>query len=285
MRPRVWIGEALRWYLKRARHPLKDYIVGHYWGWFSRRRVWIRYDTTSVINVRLGDYLQQQIFFEEYYERSLIDWLKQTLGPTDVFWDVGANIGAVTLVAARLCARVVAFEPDPRSLRLLEANIRANRLANVEIVPKALGLAAGTAPLYQASDLNIGMTSLLSGRGATAGEAEVSVIRADDLVETHAHLAPTIMKIDVEGAEHLVLGGATRTLGSGRVRAIVFEDGYDEHAMPVNAAVMAILRADGYDVEPFGTSDAHAADGMCNFLATPTGWREAPKSSGHTKTP
>src|SRR6188474_2838116 len=124
MNPRVWAGQSLRWYLTRARHPFKNFIVGHYWHLFAKARVWIKYDGEGVINVRVGDYLQQQIFFDGYYEQPLVDWLKRTLRPDDVFWDVGANVGAISLVAARLCRRVVAFEPDPRSVEQLRRNIK-----------------------------------------------------------------------------------------------------------------------------------------------------------------
>src|SRR5262245_65233573 len=113
MNPRVWPGEGVRWYLTRARHPFKNYIVGHYWRVFEKFQLMIRYDGGGVINVTLSDYLQQKIFFEGYYERPLVDWLKRTLKSDDVFWDVGANIGAISIVASRLCARAVAFEPGP----------------------------------------------------------------------------------------------------------------------------------------------------------------------------
>jgi FkbM family methyltransferase len=265
----VWFGEALRWYLKRARHPFKNYIVGHYWRLFARIRVWVRYDKGRVINVRLGDYLQQQIFFDGYYERPLVDWLERTLRPDDVFWDVGANIGAVSLVAARLCKRVVAFEPDPRSLSRLEQNVRANQLTHIDIVAGALGVTAGTATLYQAADINTGMTSLVPGRSRAVGEQVVQVLRADDVIAQRPELTPTVMKLDVEGAEHLVLGGAPNLLRSGRLRALVFEDRRDGEARPTNHEVVARLREADYQIVPFAASDEQANDGLYNFLATP----------------
>jgi len=267
--PRVWIGESLRWYLKRARHPFKNYLVGHYWHLFARARVWVGYDGWAVINVGLGDYLQQEIFFDGYYERPLVDWLKHTLRPDDVFWDVGANIGAITLAAAPLCRKVVAFEPDPRSNVRLSQNVAVNRLAHVEIVEGALGVEAGVAPLYQSGVRNSGMTSLIAGRSDAVGQTNVPVLRADDLIARRPELAPTIMKLDVEGAEHLVLGGATNLLRSGRLRAIVFEDGRDANARPANHEVVERLLEAGYRIEPFASSDTRAADNMYNFLATP----------------
>lgn len=269
MNARVWPGEGVRWYLTRARHPFKNYIVGHYWRIFEKFHVWIKYDGSSVINVRLGDYLQQQIFFAGYYERPLVDWLKHTLQPDDIFWDVGANIGAISLVAAGLCRRVVAFEPDPRSLECLRKNVAANGLTNVDIVAGALGVKSGTATLYQAAGSNTGMTSLVPGRAIVVGQKNVQVFRADDLIAGRPDFAPNVMKIDVEGAEHLVLGGASALLRSGRLRALVFEDRRDANASPANREVVARLIEAGYRIAPFANSDTRAHDEMHNFLATP----------------
>ena len=267
--PRLWLGEGLRWYLKEARHPLKGYLVGHYWSWFSKPVLWVKYDDSMAIGVRLGDYLQQQIFYQGYYELALIEWLKSFLVPDDVFWDVGANIGAITVVAAKRCAKVAAFEPDPRSIRSLEKNVRVNRLTNVEIVTSALGDASGALTLYQAADRNSGMTSLIPGRSEVVGETQVNVVRADELLKRRPDLTPTVMKLDVEGAEHLVLDGATELLQSGRVRAIVFEDRGDADAGPANREVVERLRQANYHIAPFAASDPQVSDNMYNFLATP----------------
>src|SRR5262249_55844643 len=204
-----------------------------------------------------------------YYERPLVEWLKRTLKPDDVFWDVGANIGAISLVAADLCHRVIAFEPDPRSLERLRKNVGANGLSNVEIVAGALGVESGTATLYQAASSNTGMTSLVPGRAEIVGEQHVPIFRADDLIARRPDIAPTVMKLDVEGAEHLVLAGATGLLRSGRLRTLVFEDRRDTDGRPASREVVERLDDAGYRIEPFASSDVRAHDGMYNFLATP----------------
>lgn len=264
----IWFGEALRWYLQRVKHPFKNYLVGHYWHLIADRRLWVRYDDRSVIGLRLDDYVQQQIFFDGYYERSLIAWLKESLRPTDVFWDVGAHIGSVTIVAASLCRQVVSFEPDPRSLSSLEHNLRKNGLTNVEVIPSALGTNSGEATLYQAAGANTGMTSLLTDGQAPTTGVHVNLTRADDVIARRPELAPTVMKIDVEGAEHLVLGGATRLLQMGNLRAIVFEDRRDAQNRPTNAEAVLQLEQARYRIEPFARSEASATNEMFNFLAT-----------------
>ncbi len=269
MRPRVWAGELLRWYLTRAKHPFKGYLVGHYWGLFCKPRLWVSYDETSVINVCLGEYIQQRIFFDRYYEQPLIDWIKQTLRESDVFWDVGANIGAVTLVAARRCRQVVAFEPDPRSVEHLARNLRINEIENVEVVPAALDDSSGTTVLRQATEANTGLSSITSGSTEGVRELLVQTARVDDFLDAHPTLAPTVMKIDVEGAEHRVLGGAARLLQNGRLRALVFEDRTGANGKPSNLTLLARLDAAGYQVQPLGASAENVGDGMFNYLATP----------------
>ena len=269
MRPPIWKGELLRWYLTRARHPFKAYLTGHYWWLFARMRVWVRYDDDAAINVGLGEYIQQRIFFDHYYERPLVDWLKRTLRDDDVMWDVGANIGAVSLVAAKCCRQVVSFEPDPRSFARLSEHIQVNGLRNVRLVNAALTEQTGEASLGQGSSTNTGMSSVLLSRPGAPDVVTVRTVTADAFVAEHPAMSPTVMKIDVEGAEHLVLQGARHLLRSGRLRAIVFEDGQDSGRAPSNRDLVASLADAGYRIDPFGLSEPEASDGMFNFIATP----------------
>lgn len=267
---RVFAGETLRWYLKSARHPLKNYLVGHYWKFFCALRVWVRYDGDLAIRVRLGDYVQQRIFFDDYYERPLVNWLKETLRPDDVFWDVGGNVGAIALVAARHCRQVVAFEPDPRSADALARNVEANGLGNVIVQRAALGDSAGQGTLYRASRHNSGMTSLLPGRTPAVDAIDIQVETADAFVARHEALAPTIVKLDVEGAEHLVVKGARNCLRRPSLRAIVFEDRCGPGGRPMNAALVADLEPAGFAIAPLGRSSPEADDDLMNFCATRT---------------
>ncbi len=265
---RLLPGQALRWYLQHARHPLKNYLVGHYWRWFEKPRVWVQYDQQLGIKLCLRDYVQQEIFFHSYYERALVEWLKCNLQPNDIFWDVGANIGALTLVAAPRCRQVVAFEPDPRSFKRLRENIAFNQLTNVELVPSALGDVRGEVTLHQAAESNTGMTSIVAGKIEPVGQVRVSMRRADEFLAEHPILTPTIIKLDVEGAEHLVLQGAPVLLVSKQVRAILFEDRIDETGQPTNAALQECLRAASYVYHVLGASDERHSNLMRNFLAT-----------------
>ena len=124
-----------------------------------------------------------------------------------VFFDVGANVGFYTLLAARAVGptgRVVAFEPHPQNVQALERNVQLNGLENVLIVPKAASRAAGHASLE--------VRNRATARLGTQHGLEVETVALDDIVSAHPELRPDVVKIDVEGHELDVLAGFRRTL-------------------------------------------------------------------------
>ena len=97
-------------------------------------------------------------------EVRLARFLLRTLGAGGVFFDVGANLGYYSLLASRLVGdsgRVLAFEPAPHILPLLEANVGHRK--NVSIVRKALSAAGGSMDFHVAPDNLIGSSSLQAG--------------------------------------------------------------------------------------------------------------------------
>jgi FkbM family methyltransferase len=189
-------------------------------------------------------------------ERDMQDFLAAHLRAGDVVFDLGANVGFFTLVAAALVGpsgRVVAYEPLPTNAVALRRNVGLNELANVEVVEAAVSAAVGTAELDPNGSDQEG--SLVVHRGsATISVPTVSVdAEADRLA-----VAPTLVKIDVEGAEGDVLTGMMRTLGTARP-IVVCE--VHQHHHDLSDPIPAALRAAGYDVtwlEP----EAQSPDGF-----------------------
>lgn len=137
------------------------------------------------------------------------------LGPGDVFVDVGANIGIFALKGGRLVGsngRVIAVEPGSDAGRQLAANIALNGWRHVTIVPKALSSMEGQATLHH---IPMGddpqAFSLIPGDGHEEGE-KVETTTLDRLAEQLALPRIDCIKIDVEGAEHLVLEGSRQSL-------------------------------------------------------------------------
>lgn len=131
-------------------------------------------------------------------------WLAARLCPGDVFYDVGANIGFHTVIAARLVGNagtVVAFEPLPENAAQLRRNVELNSFANVEVVEAALSDGTGFANLSGSGHRTRRTLTKLGG-------VEVRTFRLDDWEGP----PPDLLKIDVEGAELVVLEGALETI-------------------------------------------------------------------------
>jgi len=153
--------------------------------------------------------------------------LSGELGPGDVFWDVGANIGFYSLIGAAVVGRggrVVAFEPEPTSRARFEENVARNGSDQITVVPRALGAERTTLMLETASRASAGVHRLagVAGPGLDGATIPVEVVPGDALVDEGLPV-PQAMKIDVEGAEIDVLRGMPRTLADPRCRAALVE--------------------------------------------------------------
>lgn len=145
----------------------------------------------------------------------------QDLRPDDVLFDVGANIGMVALHAAKIC-RTIAFEPDPSIQRRLKVNSELNPDRTFTLEPIAVSDADGSVVLYTDGD-DGNSPSLVHQRGES-GSVSVTARSLDSLMAEGRLPRPTVIKLDVEGAEILVLRGANRLLtGADRPRALFIE--------------------------------------------------------------
>ena len=140
--------------------------------------------------------------------------------PPMAFWDVGANIGYFTWLAAdtRPDMEIVSFEPDFRNLQCLQRTSRRWKLPNHTIVESAVAESAGRAAFYV--DSLSGATGTLEAAArpfnsqhydAEVRRREVATISLDDFAATRA-IPPALIKIDVEGAELRVVRGASEVI-------------------------------------------------------------------------
>jgi FkbM family methyltransferase len=154
-----------------------------------------------------------------------VRWIEEYLRPGDVLYDVGANVGAYTLLAAVAVpeARVVSFEPGPANFAALCANVELNAVGErVIVVPLALGDRPGSARL--AGDGTVpGASPALDSASGSQESVTVLVDRLDDIVQRFGLPAPDHLKLDVDGSEPEVLAGAERVLTSGGVRSAMVE--------------------------------------------------------------
>ena len=141
-------------------------------------------------------------------EPKTISWLDRMLND-DVFYDVGANVGIYSIYAAVIDdAKVVDFEPDGRSFGILCRNIELNRLAG-KVIPYCLGVSDRDGADLLRANSGIGGESghQVGGNKQAAVLQGLVTTRLDSFVIWPGVPAPTAIKIDVDGLEHLVIKG------------------------------------------------------------------------------
>ncbi|HKD15360.1 MAG TPA: FkbM family methyltransferase [Candidatus Angelobacter sp.] len=175
-----------------------------------------------------GDQIERQVFLGGCYEPQESACIRDILRPGMTFIDVGANWGFFTLMAAHLVGpsgKVVAIEADPRVFARLKQNVTRNLLRQVQIFEMAVADRHGTVTLagHSESAGNPGVSRLVENGSAEPLKFSVKSCPLDSLLQ-QTHLENIdLLKIDVEGAEDLVLEGMEEGLRSRRYHRILLE--------------------------------------------------------------
>jgi len=198
--------------------------------------------------------IQFRLLWDGTHEPHVLAWLcRETATADAVLWDVGANIGAMSLlVAARAphSARVESFEPSPRAYARLARQVAMNPGLAVHTHRIALSDRSGTADFHESAEAsNGGLGTLYAAPNTEAVATPVETERGDELVASGRVPTPTVIKIDVEGFEPEVLDGLAETLRAHRPRLCVETSAYrlDSRGLPRDA-ILRRLVALGYRV-------------------------------------
>ena len=151
----------------------------------------------------------------------MLAYLERTLRPGDVVVDVGASIGVVALLAAKIGCRVLAIEAERANYDRLRVNIALNEL-QVEPLRLAITDYCGMATLYVFPPHRRGHHTLARDAAAIATQT-VECTTIDELLTRKGIERVDLLKIDVEGAEPEVFAGAAESLARGAIERIVFE--------------------------------------------------------------
>ena len=209
------------------------------------------------------------------FARPEVDLLAEQLKAGGVLYDVGANIGTVSLPVARRQpkARLFAFEAQEAIHRLLERNVALNDLPNVATFAWALGERDGTID-FPAPALGSPTNFAAIGRDApTAATVTVPMRRLDSLDLP----PPDLVKIDVEGFDLEVVQGGLQTIR--RHRPVVF---YEALKLAKTATLNGLMLDEGYRLfwffapyvtpdNPRGMKVRASPQGDMNVLAVPEG--------------
>lgn len=158
------------------------------------------------------------------YESETQMCIAREVQPGSVFFDVGANVGFYSLLAAlRVGAgRVYAFEPLPANIVFLRRHLELNGIRNVEVLQLAISDREGTAPFARE-------TTRAMGKLEAGGNLTVEISSLDQLIADARVAPPDCIKMDIEGGEFRALTGATRCFREHRPKLFLATHGKTVH--------------------------------------------------------
>jgi FkbM family methyltransferase len=165
-------------------------------------------------------------------EPETLDWIDDFSSGT-ILWDIGGNLGLYSLYTALKdkTAKVYTFEPSVFNLEIFARNIVLNGLQNqITIMPLALSESSGTDNLYMSTTSWGGAMSTFGQIYGHDGEKINEVFSykmpscsLDDLCDNFGIEKPNVIKMDVDGIEHLILKGGTSILRSPQLKTMLIE--------------------------------------------------------------
>lgn len=193
--------------------------------------------------------------FSAMKEPETVEWIEKFL-PGDVMYDVGANVGAYSLIAGAYWqgkVKVVAIEPSAYNFSRLVRNIALNGLEKwITPLPAAVADVTGLTEFHY-TDTKAGSALHALGEARDfqdkpfepALSCQMMGFRLDDLIDLFKLPPPTHLKLDVDGTELKILQGAAKTLRSS-IRSVLVEQ---EAGHPQTAGVNALLAENGFKAD------------------------------------
>jgi FkbM family methyltransferase len=182
------------------------------------------------------------------YEIELQQAIQDLVKPGMVVYDLGANVGYVSLMLAKLVGPeglVFAFEPLPANQKRLKSNLAINAGLRVELIPKAASDVSGKTRFLVHASGGMGKLSGSDGRDTHYdSEIEVETISIDDFVFKQSKPCANLIKMDIEGGEGLALMGMKRLVREYKPLFII-----ELHGEEAAKSVWDRLKAAGYVVQ------------------------------------
>jgi FkbM family methyltransferase len=223
-------------------------------------------DGDSVFRFRCGTLVELQRCVNMFRkEPGTCEWIRNEIGPGDIFYDIGANIGIYSILAAHhvgKTGKVYAFEPHSANFTHLLDNITLNKLEQI-VIPCNFPLYQDNTFLpfcYFSTEPGSSFSQLFSIDESAWGMRQTQIselkcaVSIDSMIASGTLPAPDHVKIDVDGGESLILRGMDRLLASSeKPKSIQVEMGKASED-----EIVAIMEAHGYDL----TTKHYTRDGL-----------------------
>ncbi|MDQ3875336.1 MAG: FkbM family methyltransferase [Actinomycetota bacterium] len=202
----------------------------------------------SRIWVEPDDYIGRTVFYFGDFDPKVTWVVQRVLRPGDLFVDVGANIGLVSLLAARLVGPsgvVHAVEPQPRLAELIRRSAALNSFEHVLVHEVALSDREASVPLWLRKG-HTGMATLESPFDDDGGRSiDVDTRPAAEFLAEVCSARPRLVKIDVEGHESAVMRGARTFFERSGPDVVLFEE---RGRPPGQQETVVALESAGYSI-------------------------------------
>jgi FkbM family methyltransferase len=175
-------------------------------------------------------------------EKKYVIDLISHLNENDVFYDIGTSVGLISILAAQKLkdGKVIGFEPDPENIDRLKANFALNELHNYMALNFAIGEAKGKLKLFtKGAD---GFSPSLQPVNGIDSFIEVDVYALDPLISERNLPLPTVVKMDIEGAEFMALKGMRKLLTIQEKPRLLFIELHPEFLPAFNSSIEEVIQ-------------------------------------------
>lgn len=232
----------------------------------------------ALAGLRMALYLQsEKTYWLGTYEPELQNAIQDLVHPGLQVYDVGANIGYITLLFVRVVGesgKVYAFEALPTNIERLRMNLALNKLdERVRIISSAVIDRSREVHFFIGPSNEMGKAEGSAGRlvDDSAESIVIPGISLDDFVYKEGYPAPQVVKMDIEGGEVMALPGMKQLLGE--QKPILFLECHGREAIGVS---WEILTKAGYSIRRLQTNyptvtNPGALNRKANLVAFPPG--------------
>lgn len=207
------------------------YIKGFYKILWLFRNIIAHKQSIFLVNSNVRLHLNRNHYYEwmfastDYYAFGVRKIIQDYLKPGDIFVDVGCNIGYISLIASSIVGNdglVISFDPDPRALKKIRENIKLNTVNNIVSIGKACSDSLGNMRFNVAS--HCGWSTAVNDTTNLPIENTIEVEQTTldiEIQKISENKSPKLIKIDAEGYEPYVVGGATSLISKNETAFIV----------------------------------------------------------------
>ena len=203
---------------------------------------YVRKLTSKWLSVKMLDYHQNILIhtdtYREYMTRAnsakkepeMIEWIEKCAKKYSTMYDIGANVGAYSLVAAQNGLKVCAFEPAYQNYYQCQRNITLNNFDDkIRLFPVAFSTDTKLAEFNYIDATTGSSRGYYNEEGLFHLDEAVTIRKAtmvfslDSFVETFLLPLPQMLKIDVDGGEFDILKGSSAVLSSETLKELIIE--------------------------------------------------------------